>query len=94
MARVCPACRRMTGDEEMQCKTCGQPTVDPNTWREMRQSVISMQENLNAQSAAVSNREAEKTANDRRIYIGLGGMAAFLLFFVVFLIAYLYLAWR
>ena len=94
MARVCPVCRRMTSDEEIQCTVCGQATVDPDHWREMRQSVMAMQENLNAQSVAVSKREAEKAADERRIYIGLGGMVAFLLFFVVFLIAYLYLAWH
>jgi hypothetical protein len=88
MARVCPVCRRLTADEESLCRQCGNPTVEPAVWQVLRQTF--------PKPGAVATPDAEQTViaaeneqNEAWIKTGLGGMLAALLFFVVYLIAYL-----
>ncbi len=80
MARVCPACRRITDDTETVCRVCGGPTIAPETWQMVRQAL--------PPPPPTPPEDVEK--HERWVKFGLGGMLAALLFFVVYLIAYVF----
>jgi hypothetical protein len=72
----------MTTDAELVCGQCGNPTVEPAVWQSVRPAFV-------APPTPTPEPEAPLDQKERWIKIGLGGMAAFLLFLVVYLIAYL-----
>jgi hypothetical protein len=79
MARVCPNCRRMVGDDELACSKCGAMTLDTTTWRDVRPSQV---------DTPISPKD-EAGVSEHRLKVGLGGMLAVFTFFIVYLIAYL-----
>ncbi|MDP8225537.1 MAG: hypothetical protein P9L99_19405 [Candidatus Lernaella stagnicola] len=87
MARVCPQCRRMVGDDEDNCRQCGAPTVTPDQWRAMRYAAPSRPP---GPPAPQPKKPPEQTPEqvEQWAKIGMGGIFAFFLFFVVFLVAY------
>jgi hypothetical protein len=84
MARVCPQCRRMTGDEELQCGECGGETVTPDVWQRLRQNLPKPTPKKKTEKAEQTPEQVESWAR-----FGMGGMFAFFMFFLSFMIVYL-----
>lgn len=84
MARVCPKCRKLTTDLERFCPECGSQTVDPAAWRAMR-----LQQAPAKQTQKTEPPISQEELSAKRMKIGLGGLLAFLLFFIAYLAAYL-----
>lgn len=87
MARVCPTCRRLTGDDESLCESCGTTTVSPELWQAMRSHAVQPRPVPTPSPPAPTKQTPEQV--EHWAQLGMGGIAAFFVFFVVFLVAYM-----
>jgi len=83
MPRVCPKCRKLTADSETFCGVCGARTVDPLTWQHMRTFTTPEVPPVHAREPRTDQPP------DYLMKVGLGGLLAFFVFFLVYLAAYL-----
>ncbi len=90
MSRVCPKCRLYYPHDLETCRECGGQTLHPNAWKKIRRAgPPGAPPPLPVKTATPPPSEE---IQDNWQQIGMGGMFAFLLFFLIFLIVYLNLA--
>lgn len=83
MARVCPRCRKFTSDDELFCLNCATATVKPTDWKQIRPSTPEQRD----RPKYISPQTASELS-DTWLKMGLGGMLAFFLFFLIYLACY------